>query len=495
MLKRNQLLVAVLIAGAATIGSACNCGARLAINGDTTVAITSPADGAQFLLTDTVTVVTKADNAAGLTSLAIEVGTQQLTICNGTGAGDTHIDCSGTFTPNAFSSEIGAGQIVITAAAISAAGIEATATVTIQVGPPFVDAGSPWFLNFLQPSTGSSFPPQATVTTPSTLQLGIAGTPATPIRSIVVTDEHNNNVATFTTTPYSTTIDWATVLGIGNHTLTGVATDTGGETANAILELTVSSTGCTSDATCATGTRCCTDDGICHPIVAENAACDCAHPCPTDEGCFPGTCGKLPQQCRPGCNPGNQTTQPDTCAPVNGVQAYCDPLPPSQVTTANKGGACAPGDGCSVTLQNCPDAPLYPASDAGPPANPIVPYTCEPAGMNGNNEATVCFPSGTHPAQPNNPGNTCEGENDTCGSSTAGCAQGLECVWEENIDGTINTAAGPSCSPQCSQPNDGDGFSCPPQGDCPSGYFCGTLLGNGNQQFTTGVCEPMPQGC
>ncbi len=500
MLKRNQLFVAALICLAAVIGGACNCGARLAIKDQTVVVFTAPADGSQYLASDTVNVTTTADNGAGLGSLAIMAGIQQITSCAASSPTDTHIDCPASFTPSTYASQTAGGQLILTAVGTSASGISVSASITIIIGPPFPDGGTPWFVAFLQPQTSNDFPPTATVSTPSTLQMGITGTPSTPITSILVTDEHNATVANFTTTPYSTTIAWLTVLGAGNHTLTAVATDRGGETKSVLLELTVAPSGCTSDATCPSGSRCCPNDGACHPVVAEGAACDCAHPCPNDQGCLPGTCGKLPQQCRPGCNPGSPpsdnpfspVTLPDNCADINGVKAYCDPLPASQVTTQNKGGACRAGDNCDVVAQNCPDAPLDPTSDAGAPSNPIVAYTCEPAAVNGSGvQVNVCYPSGTHPPQPNSPRNTCQGEDQTCGSSIAGCSKGYLCVFEQG-----NSAAGPSCSAECKEPFTGGGFSCPPSvSDCPSGYYCSGLIGNGNEQFTTGVCTPMPQGC
>ena len=483
MLRGNKLLVVALFSVAGIAGGACNCGARLALSGTTKITISSPTTGAQFLPTDTITFTATADNAAGLNSFALEVGSVTLNSCPGSGAATTEINCSGMFTASdmAYAGQVAANQLVLTAQAVSAAGISASASVTVYIGTIPPDAGPAiWSLQFVQPMPSSGFPPSASVSAPSTLQMGIVGMPSTPITSIVVTDEHNNQIANFTSTPYSTTVTWLTEPGVGNHTLTGLATDQAGEMETANLVLTVNSPNCTSDASCAAGSRCCLDDGMCHPIVAENADCDCQHPCPLDEGCFPGTCGKLPQQCRPGCFPGNENQVPGNCATINGVQAYCSPLPPSQVTTQNQGGACAPGDGCDVVTQNCPNGPLDPASDAGPPANPIVPYTCEPASVN----ATVCFPAGTHPPQTNNPSNSCEGESDTCGSDTAGCTKGYLCT---GIEG--DPSAGLACSQQCSDPQNVGVFGSPTQSpDCPQGQFCTQLFGDGQQLLPTGIC-------
>jgi hypothetical protein len=494
VLKGNKLGLIVFVWAAAVMGSACNCGTRLALNGTTKVTISDPADQQQFANSDTVTFTAHADNAAGLNTLALNVGQVQLKVCGDANTIVQNLDCSATFAANdpTYTSQIGGGKMVLTAIAIASTGLSTSASVTILIGTP---APTVWALNFVQPMPGTGFPPTATVSAPSQMQLAIIGNPPSPIISVVVVASGSNNVqipiASYTSVPYQSQITWLTTPGVGYYTLTGTATAKTGETQSATVIITVNSPNCTKDTMCLQGSRCCLDDGQCHPIVGENQDCDCAHPCPTDEGCFPGTCGKAPQQCRPGCFPGTQAKKPDTCAPINGIQAYCEPLPPSQVTTQNKGGACAPGDGCDVVAQNCPDALLYPGQAAGA-NNPVVPYSCEPVAMNGNIEATVCFPAGTWPPQGNNTGNKCLGETDTCGSDTAGCVKGYECVYEQG-----NEAAGPACSQQCAHPVS-LGFSCPPStaGGCPSGQFCDGLLGNGNVAFTTGVCATLASiGC
>jgi hypothetical protein len=394
VLKGNKLGLVVFVWAAAVIGGACNCGTRLALNGTTKVTISDPADQQQFANSDTVTFTAHADNAAGLNTLALNVGQVQLKLCGDANTIVQSLDCSATFAANdpTYTSQIGGGKMVLTAIAIASTGLSTSATVTILIGTP---APTVWALNFVQPMPGTGFPPTATVSAPSEMQLAIIGNPPSQIVSVVVVASGSNNVqipiASYTSVPYQSQITWLTTPGVGYYTLTGTATAKTGETQSATVIITVNSPNCTKDTMCLQGSRCCLDDGQCHPIVGENQDCDCAHPCPTDEGCFPGTCGKAPQQCRPGCFPGTQTKKPDTCAPINGVQAYCEPLPPSQVTTQNKGGACAPGDGCDVVGQNCPDALLYPGQAPGA-NNPVVPYSCEPVAMNGNIEAPSASP-------------------------------------------------------------------------------------------------------
>jgi hypothetical protein len=237
---------------------------------------------------------------------------------------------------------------------------------------------------------------------------------------------------------------------------------------------------CSSDSTCGSGTRCCSEDHHCHPKVGANEDCDCAHPCPEDQGCFPGTCGATPQKCRPGCFPGSAPdashptgVAPAACAQQDGKPAYCTALPPSQVTTQNQGGACAGSDGCDVAAQNCPDLPLDRTQPQGP-NNPPVRQTCRPIAPGAN----ICMPAGSIPAW----GINCDQQ---CGTTANSCVQGYECV---TPIGSSGQAIGPSeCRKQCSHPGTD------PSSDCPTARSsCQTVLVTGMAALSTGVCEEPP---
>ena len=230
---------------------------------------------------------------------------------------------------------------------------------------------------------------------------------------------------------------------------------------------------CKTDRDCgaAPNTRCCPETGNCNPIVAENADCDCEHPCPLDQGCFPGTCGQTPRKCRPGCYPGDYGSaadgytghKADHCATVNGVPAYCASLPLSEATTANRGGACAVSDTCNVLRQDCPNLPLDRTRPAGTD-NPAVPHTCVPASPTTNQ----CLPAGSKPVG----GTNCE---QACGTTQNSCVKGSSCATPINSDGS---PAGPStCDAQCQTSI-----------NCPQGQVCLTLLGPGREAYQTGAC-------
>jgi hypothetical protein len=221
-----------------------------------------------------------------------------------------------------------------------------------------------------------------------------------------------------------------------------------------------------SDCTSQPGTRCCPTDGVCYDTVAENADCDCQHPCPLDEGCFPGTCGALPQACRPGCNPGNATTAPDTCAPQSGSPAYCEGLSPDPVTAQNHGGACAPADSCDVLQQDCPEYPVDRTQPAGA-NNPLVLQTCQPVAPGAN----VCVPAGPIPLG----GINCD---QSCSSTGSDCALGTLCVTPIGANGQ---QIGPS---ECRQQCDATNPVCP--ADRPN---CLVVIGNGMIPYSSGVCE------
>jgi hypothetical protein len=228
-----------------------------------------------------------------------------------------------------------------------------------------------------------------------------------------------------------------------------------------------------NDCSAAPGTRCCTEDNLCHPMVAENADCDCAHPCPLDQGCFPGTCGATPQKCRPGCFPGSAATNSpaDMCASQNGDPAYCSPLPTSQATVENKGGACAVGENCGVTSQNCPPYPLdrtMPVSTS----NPAVAQTCTPVAPTVN----ACYPAGDIPLW----GINCD---QSCTMTGSDCAPGSICVTPTDSEGN---KIGPSeCRQQCGDPGGTNG--CPQdRPNCEGTYAAGMVY------YSTGVCDESP---
>jgi hypothetical protein len=272
------------------------------------------------------------------------------------------------------------------------------------------------------------------------------------------------------------------------HTLTAVATATDGETAKATLLIDVATPGCMSDADCTNGNRCCVNDGTCNPPVAAGADCDCDHPCPSSQGCFPGICGSTPAKCYPGCYPGSDGDAthpngqlPDSCPDQAGQPAFCNPLPASQVTAANKGGACVVGDNCNVTTQNCPMLPLDRSQPQGA-NNPLVKYNCLPVAPNLNG----CFPAGTKTSGQAN----CD---QVCGTVAAGtaavqdnCAPGYECV--QPVDST-GTPRGPAaCAQQCASPSTTGNPSnqCSISGDTCIGVY--QPYGQYMVNFTTGSC-------
>ena len=423
----------------------------------TTLVIDSPAASSSAGGGQSIDFKAHADNLQGLATLALSAGADLLLRCMPAAASPMHIDCDSSLTLQDHQAQVSNGQLVLNAVATDLQGRTTTQYVIVKA--------LAWGVSFLQPALTQHSPPQAVVHGASPLQIGISGSPT--LQNIVVTDEKQHVLATFTTPPFQLSVAWATALGIGTHTLTATGTDAQMAQATATLEIVAP---CGTDQDCPSGNRCCTIDGQCHTEVAENAACDCAHPCQTDQGCFTGTCGAPPQLCRPGCNPGSDNPQraPDDCADVNGKAAFCDPLPPAQSTPQNHGGACAPGDGCDVAAQDCPD---YPRDRSRPVAinNPKVPYTCEPVSVS----ATACFPAGLNQPQDNNTNNHCRDGVEACGNSVDPCVKGYLCVGILN-----NPGAGLACSPQCNNPG----------GFCASGKQCAQLYGRGIQLLHTGIC-------
>jgi hypothetical protein len=162
----------------------------------------------------------------------------------------------------------------------------------------------------------------------------------------------------------------------------------------------------------------------------------------------------------------------DNCAPQDGDPAYCSPLPANQVTQQNKGGACAVGDNCSITAQNCPEYPLDRTQPPGP-NNPDVPQTCTPVAPTTN----ACYPAGQIAVW----GINCD---QSCTMTPVDCAQGSLCVTVVDDQGN---AIGPSeCRQQCTNPG-GESTECPrDRPNCEGTYAAGMVY------FSTGVCTESP---
>lgn len=468
--SRSPALLLSLAALALVALSACG-DTRLKTVEALTVKIDTPTESQVFALEQALTLHAIADNPAGVAEVKLFAGAVQVGSCVGVGV-STHLECQAVFAPKEQQAQIQNNHLILKATAASTdASVDATVDVLVQATPISTLA-----LSFVQPALTTQSPPVAAVGETGPLELATSGTAT--VAKIVITDERNHQFATFTSPPYSMIMNWSFALGMGAHTLSATATDTNGNEAIAQRVITIA---CTADTDCQAGNRCCFQDGQCHPIVAAGADCDCAHPCPLTQGCFPGTCGATPQKCRPGCNPGSNTPSrvPDTCANENGQVAYCSPLPKGQATPENHGGACAPADGCDVHTQNCPDLPLDRTQPVSA-TNPAVPHTCQPVSAT----RTSCFPAGTHPAQDNNPGNDCFNGAKTCGSAQAGCAKGLLCTGIVGLP-----QKGLACSKQCNDPVATSPFSTPPQSrDCDAGQYCAQLQGTGGQLVLTGIC-------
>lgn len=448
------------------LAAGCNCGGEgLKKLGDGQIAILSPADGATA--DALVHFEAKAQSSLGLKWVSLRVGTDEIFSCP-PGADNTEISCAKDFNLSDEIAQAENGALTLTAVA------KDESDNTLQKSVKIVAA--PLTVLFKQP-VGAGDPPVAKVRGTSAVTLEVHSLIAVEAVQVTV-DDLPAPVAQWRAAPYTQSVAWASKVGTGRHVLKAQARDTNGMTARAELAVDVS---CAADTECAAGSRCCPASGKCNPIVARGADCDCDHPCPTAEGCFPGTCGALPRKCRPGCFPGGQQRgqYADRCSPETQgsatTAAYCSQLPAGEATTQNKGGACAPADGCSITAQNCPDAPLDKNKPAGA-GNPVTKYSCEPVSPTTN----TCLPAGGLPLG----GTGCS--YDTCGDNSKGCQRGYICVTSIDLSGN---PLGPStCSKQCSDPDPMGGLlgGSP---DCPSGQYCGQLLGPGLEQFPNGSCS------
>ena len=267
--------------------------------------------------------------------------------------------------------------------------------------------------------------------------------------------------------------------GGGMHVLSAISTDAATKTARVDEPVSL---GCAADADCAGGGRCCAMDASCHATVGDQALCDCAHPCGAGEGCLAGTCGEA-ARCRAGCFPGTDSQPSDTC----GANLYCSSLPAAQATAQNKGGACAPGDGCSVANQDCASYPLDRGSAIDASTNPSTPSTCEPVGIRAN----VCYPAG-----PLRLGAGCgvDGCLPAVAKLAEACSKGLLCVTP--VDSNYNPIAPASCQPFCQFDTSSnspfqDGCDSTRKLCCPTGEYCSQLLGAGHVPLPFGACGTM----
>lgn len=482
----SRLRLAVLAALAALPAASCSCGAKIRASDSVSITFDAPVDNADLVLNPSgkAYYIVEANDPSGLTTLVLQISgwdtsanqpatPQVITSCDAKSG--TDVKCTTDFDPGNYHPDP-SGYLAFIAIATDLQGIPTTATIHAKLSGPAVHIVSPQ-------ATPGVTPAAALVRGPVALSATVVDN--LPIVKVdFLLDDKQPPLATVTGsgngTSYTTTSNVnLQAHGLGRHKLTALATDKAGQTGKDVLNINVF---CGADTDCTTGKRCCTDDGQCHAEVAAYGTCDCTHPCQDGQGCLTGTCGQTPAQCRNGCDPGapDRPADDSKCGPNH----YCLPLPPSEVTAANQGGACAQGDNCDVFAQNCPGYPLDRSKPVDPQANPTFPSTCHPAGQNAN----VCYPSG-----PKGQGVTCGGDFCTTDKSAllAYCAQGLICVTP--IDSTTHQPVGDStCQPYCHYDNNGgpiqNGCDSSNGGCCPGGMICEQLLGAGYVPLPIGAC-------
>ncbi len=277
-----------------------------------------------------------------------------------------------------------------------------------------------------------------------------------------------------------------TSIGAGNKKLEVVAVDNLG---NISKKEALYSFGCTSDADCKPGTRCCLSKsptnkdgkriGQCFPVqTREGELCDpCTNPCGKGAdgklmGCLPQPCTTdPPYRCRKACYLGNPNQRPDPCRPASGGRPaeYCAR---SDITKINPTlGSCAIGHNCDPLHQRtC-------APGAKPPYN-----NCCPAGMScypADDDANFCVPEG-----PKKEGET-NCNNDIC-NPTNTCGRSMVCVVSTDQQG--RPLGPPKCNRMCTCDQMCKlGFG--GQSDCPTGYRCTPLvISNGRVPLPVGAC-------
>jgi hypothetical protein len=438
-----------------------------------TVTIASPFDGAK--VSSHFAFVVDGESSDGLSSVSLSVGSRKLKECASTSTADVRLHCEVEVQVADVLDTSAASTLVLTATATNQRGAVVEASVQVSVEPITI--------KFVRPN--DRLP---NVRGTSALEVTVDSLLA--VDSVQVTvDDRTTPLANWTAAPYlRNDVAWPADVGIGPHKLKAQAKDINGQIASVELVVNVS---CGEDADCTDGQRCCVTSGKCNPIVGPGADCDCDHPCPADQGCFPGTCGRGKSKCRPGCYPGANgegKVRPqyyaERCAnlvPEPGqpsVQAYCENLPSDQATEQNRGGACKPANQCDLQGQNCANGRVNPDLPESA-QNPVVPYSCMPnvPGVN------ICVPAGTlsEGALNCNP--------DSCNSVESACARGLMCVRHVDAEGRL--LDDPQCRRQCFVKEDpvtallGGGSSV-----CGTGKYCNTgLVGAGYEPIGSGICD------
>jgi hypothetical protein len=494
-----RIRVAFILAAMAA-ASGCTCAPKLRAIGDPIVVIDTPAAGTTAGNGSSITFHATAYDAVGISTLMLgsgggDAGTPFTMLQNckapneAWGIPTNKATCEFTLAVDSYTHLITQGEIILTAVATDRQSIQGYASVIVNV--------KALTCRFVEPGTDSAV---ANVGSISNVSVAVMNQTAA-MKSVVVTSDNGTKELNWSSTGwadagsaageffYSNQVKtWASEVGVGMHKLTATCTDVSGNVDSDTMEVNV---GCGSDSDCPSGDRCCSQDGKCYATVAEGADCDCQHPCPSNEGCFPGICDAAPQKCRPGCFPGADTpppygTAPASCAAQDGLLSFCNNLPADQVTSQNMGGACAVGDNCDPIRQNCPDLPLDRSKPATMPKcttlsascpNPTVPQNCVPfaPGVNG------CVPAG-----PIASGGT--GCNQTCGQETGNCAKGTWCT--QAVDQSGNPLGPPTCSAQCPTPTQNPANSA----GCPAGEYCDAVFGLGMVFFSSGVCQSATGG-
>jgi hypothetical protein len=474
MWKQYGTLVASLTLAAGAV--ACDCGGpQLKKVNDTRVVINAPVEG------DTVATTANfdatANSAAGLASLVLRVGPKTLQTCT-PGSDDTSIQCVTNVKVADVLDQQVENTVTFTATATDLNGELVEASVKVVLAPITI--------KFIRPS--ARLP---NVRGTSVLELTVDS--LLGVEAVQVTaDDKTTPFANWRAAPYlKTDVAWPSEVGIGAHKLRASARDMNGAVASAEITINVS---CGADDDCASGQRCCATSGKCNPIVGPGADCDCDRPCPSDQGCFPGTCSRGKSKCRPGCYPGaNGEGQigpryyAERCGdlvPEPGQPsgpAYCENLPSDQATDQNKGGACKPANPCDLSGQNCANGRVNPDLPESA-QNPVVPYSCVPQVP----DVHICVPAGTLPEGSLN----CSP--DSCESVSAACAKGLMCV--RHVDANGRPIDDPQCRRQCFTQEDpftvlfGGNSVCGGNGT----RYCNMgLVGAGYEPMGSGICDDL----